>query len=102
MAQDLMAIAERHSVAVVQMNQVTTKIQEGQESRLIPALGDSWGHAASTRVILYWDRDQRFAHVFKSPDMPPATVPFLVCQDGVRGLRRQPDAALPRNDPQRI
>ena len=91
MAQDFMAVAERHSIAVVHMNQVTTKIQEGQESMLIPALGDSWGHAASTRVILYWDSNhQRLAHVFKSPSMPPATVPFLVCQDGIRGLRPQP------------
>ena len=87
MAQDFMSVAEQHSLAVVHINQVTTKIQEGQESKLIPALGDSWGHAASTRVILYWDKDQRFAHVFKSPCMSPSTVPFLICQDGVRGIR---------------
>ena len=41
MAQDFMAVAERHSLAVVHINQVTTKIQEGQDSKLIPALGES-------------------------------------------------------------
>ena len=114
--QDFMAIAERHRLAVVHMNQVgplgwlaasspltshkqastqvTTKIQEGQESKLTPALGDSWGHAASTRVILYWDSDQRYAHVFKSPSQPTHTVPFFIVQDGVRGLR--PGAAEKR------
>ena len=89
-----MAIAESHSLAVVHVNQVTTKVQEGQESKLIPALGDSWGHAASTRVILYWENNQRFAHVFKSPSLPASTVPFFIVQDGVRGVR--PSAAEKR------
>ncbi|GAX84288.1 hypothetical protein CEUSTIGMA_g11710.t1 [Chlamydomonas eustigma] len=86
MAQDFMAVAERHSIAVVFMNQVTTKVQEGLESRLIPALGDSWGHAASTRVILYWQDDSRYAHVYKSPCQQAQKAQYLVSTDGVRDI----------------
>lgn len=90
MAQDLMAVAERHALAVVMMNQVTTKVMDEQDSKLIPALGESWGHAATTRVILYWRDNERYAHVYKSPCLPPSTAHYLVTQDGIRGVRPNP------------
>ncbi|MEW5299302.1 MAG: hypothetical protein WDW38_003392 [Sanguina aurantia] len=98
MAQDLMRVCEQRQLAVVLMNQVTTRFMEDQTSKLVPALGDSWGHAATTRVILYWQEAERFAFVFKSPCMPQATAAYRVTQSGVRGMRpadskRGPDAA---------
>ena len=54
MAQALMALAGRRQLAVVMMNQVTTKVGGGgagggrEQSRLVPALGDSWAHAATS------------------------------------------------------
>jgi RAD51-like protein 2 len=52
---------------VVLMNQVTTKIDNTGGSTLVPALGQTWGHICTNRVILYWKDNKRFAHLSKSP-----------------------------------
>lgn len=86
MAMNLMGLAEEHQLAVVLMNHVTTKINDTtRESQLVPALGESWGHCASTRLILQWRGEERFAHVYKSSYLPPASARFFVVQDGIRG-----------------
>lgn len=51
MSQDLLALAQKFDVAVVLVNQVTTKPSQGAFS---PALGNSWQHACTHRVMLYW------------------------------------------------
>lgn len=88
-AQQLTALAERRSIAVVLTNHVTTKVLANNESKLVPALGDTWGHAAATRVLLYWQEGERHAHVHKSPCLPPATARFTITADGVRGRRAE-------------
>jgi RAD51-like protein 2 len=112
MAQKLMALATAKEVAVILMNQVTTKVikvhnninnnggrdrqQQGAGSscnnlttvtRLVPALGDSWAHAATNRIVLYWKDGTRQAFVYKSPTRPAATAEYTVTQDGVRSRR---------------
>lgn len=52
--------------------------------------GDSWAHAATSRVILFWSGDQRYAHLHKCPSMPSATVPFYVTSEGIRGRPEPP------------
>jgi hypothetical protein len=68
MAQKLNELAHKHSLAVVLMNQMTTKVEAGGggggfgggggggggTSRLVPALGESWAHAATHRLTLFW------------------------------------------------
>lgn len=101
MAQTLMALAGDRELAVVLMNQVTTKVGGGGggAARLVPALGDSWAHAATSRVILYFQDGVRNAFIYKSPTQPAAAAPYLVTEQGVRGVRRSapkrphPDAA---------
>ncbi|GLC45214.1 DNA repair protein rad51c [Pleodorina starrii] len=95
MAQQLITAAQTYGVAVVLMNQVTTKVLEDGSSKLVPALGESWGHAASTRVMLHWGShdNERHAQLFKSPHLPPGDVAFAVTADGVRGLPRTARAA---------
>ncbi|GFR44380.1 hypothetical protein Agub_g5598, partial [Astrephomene gubernaculifera] len=90
MAQQLMAAAQEYGVAVVLMNQVTTKVLEGGGAKLVPALGESWGHAATTRVMLHWGAsdNERHAALFKSPHLPPGDVAFAVTAEGIRGLPR--------------
>ncbi len=74
---------------VVLVNQVTTKLAAGGEhARLVPALGDSWAHAATSRVILYWDQQARRAFIYKSPTQPAAAAEYTVTADGVRGRRQ--------------
>jgi len=88
MAQSLMAIAEKHDLAVVFMNQVTTKMS-GRSSHLAPALGESWSHASTNRIFLYWENEQRVAHLHKSPSRKPGTAQYDVTADGIRGPKKR-------------
>ena len=94
-SQSLTAMAKRFGVAVVLMNQVTTKFDGGgggsaegggrRESAgtLVPALGNSWAHACTTRCMLYWERGSRYARLIKSPNLPDMIVPYEITADGV-------------------
>ncbi|XP_066507469.1 DNA repair protein RAD51 homolog 3 [Hoplias malabaricus] len=83
LALQLIQLASEHRAAVVLTNQMTTKFSKGQ-SRLIPALGDSWGHAATQRILLHWDGVKRLASVCKSPSQREATVQYQVTGQGFR------------------
>ncbi|DBA87454.1 TPA: hypothetical protein ACH3X1_004493 [Trebouxia sp. C0004] len=90
MAQKLMHLAEETDLAVVLMNQVTTKVLDNNRgSKLVPALGDSWAHAATSRIILYWQEQTRHAFLYKSPWLPAKTAEYHVTADGIRGRRPQ-------------
>ncbi|MBN3308995.1 RA51C protein, partial [Amia calva] len=60
LAQQLIQMATQRGVAVALTNQMTTKVGNGQ-SMLVPALGESWGHAATQRLILHWEGQHRWA-----------------------------------------
>ena len=49
--------------------------------------GDSWAHAATSRIILHWQGDARMAFLYKSPSLPARSAEFLVCAAGVRARR---------------
>jgi|LauGreDrversion2_3_1035106.scaffolds.fasta_scaffold49884_2 hypothetical protein len=79
--------------AVVLINQVTTKfVDKGLKSFLAPALGDTWAHACTSRVMLYWDQGQRYACLYKSPSRKSHTVAYCVTADGVSAA---PPCSLP-------
>ncbi|KAJ7411227.1 DNA repair protein RAD51 3 [Pitangus sulphuratus] len=85
LAQQLIITANDYKAAVVLTNQMTTRIGQSQ-STLVPALGrclacemkigESWGHAATVRLILHWDNSQRLATLYKSPSQREATIPY--------------------------
>ncbi|MQL82204.1 hypothetical protein Taro_014680 [Colocasia esculenta] len=81
----LMKLAKKYclSVSVLLFNQVTTKFTEGS-FQLTLALGDSWSHACTNRIILYWNGDERHAYIDKSPSLPSAAAPFSVTCEGIR------------------
>lgn len=89
LSQDLQRAADSHRVAVVTMNQVTTKVLGDDRAKLVPALGESFAHAATTRLVLFWEGPERRAHLFKSPRLPPGTAAFVVTADGIRALRHK-------------
>uniref|UniRef100_A0A8V8TML3 DNA repair protein RAD51 homolog 3 n=1 Tax=Homo sapiens TaxID=9606 RepID=A0A8V8TML3_HUMAN len=60
LAQQMISLANNHRLAVILTNQMTTKIDRNQ-ALLVPALGESWGHAATIRLIFHWDRKQRWS-----------------------------------------
>ena len=90
--QSLTKLAGLHKLAVVLTNQMTTKVggtggsRPSGESQLIPALGESWGHACTLRMILYWDKQQRWALLYKSPSRMEAIVPYQITTAGVRDV----------------
>ena len=126
MSQRLNELAHKQNVAVVLINQMTTKVESkseggtsssssfvGGHSRLVPALGESWAHAATHRVQLFWghrpdDGDDegggdrnfggssvasrhfdavRYAKVIKSSRRKDQIAPYTVTALGVRDLK---------------
>uniref|UniRef100_A0A8C9UUQ1 DNA repair protein RAD51 homolog 3 n=1 Tax=Spermophilus dauricus TaxID=99837 RepID=A0A8C9UUQ1_SPEDA len=83
LAQQMISLANNHRLAVILTNQMTTKIDKNQ-ALLVPALGESWGHAATIRLIFQWDRMQRLATLYKSPSQKESTVQFQITPQGFR------------------
>ncbi|XP_042406772.1 DNA repair protein RAD51 homolog 3-like isoform X3 [Zingiber officinale] len=85
MSSKLMRFAKKHNLAVVLLNQVTTKFVDGS-FQLTLALGDSWSHACTNRIILYWNGNERHAYIDKSPSLRSASAPFQVTSKGIRNV----------------
>ncbi|XP_042911452.1 DNA repair protein RAD51 homolog 3 [Parasteatoda tepidariorum] len=84
--QSLVKIANDFNVAVVLTNQMTTKVKDDGTSQLIPALGESWGHACTTRLLLSWTENERRAHILKSNALEEAEAMFAITTDGIRDV----------------
>lgn len=87
MAQTLTYLAEKHEMAVLILNQMTTKFsREAESSELVPALGDAWAHVCPIRVILFFDniKGTREARLVKSSTTQVNTVSYKVTQAGIR------------------
>ncbi|XP_078446135.1 RAS associated with diabetes protein 51C [Wolffia australiana] len=85
----LMKLAKRFGLAVVLLNQVTTKFIDGS-FQLTLALGESWSHACTNRLVLYWQGNERWARVDKSPSLPPLSSSFSVASQGIRDAIPRP------------
>ncbi|KAL1349526.1 hypothetical protein HN51_026045 [Arachis hypogaea] len=83
MALKLMKLARKFCLAVVLLNQVTTKYIEGSY-QLTLALGDSWSHSCTNRIILFWNGDERHAYIDKSPSLKSASAAYSVTTRGIR------------------
>ena len=110
LALSLSALASKYHLAVLWTNQLARKfLPEGHReegtvasssggsagAEAVPALGESWSHLCSTLVEISVDdtytpevgehyMSRRTLHVHKSPSMPPATVPFVIVNEGLR------------------
>jgi len=95
------------NIAVVVVNQMTTKVSGSSASSetnlsadfstsLIPALGESWAHAVTTRLLLSTDtsksmsnrsvrHQRRICTLVKSPHKPSGTASFSITEFGIRG-----------------
>ncbi|CAH1231070.1 DNA repair protein RAD51 homolog 3-like [Branchiostoma lanceolatum] len=93
LAQNCIRLADSHKAAVVLVNQMTTKMGHSGDGQahLVPALGESWGHASTIRVLLFWEAGCRYARLYKSPSREEATVPYQVTVAGIR------DVCIPNN-----
>ena len=88
MTQRLQQLASENALAVVTVNQVTVKPDpRGGGARLVPALGESYAHACTTRIILSWEDDTRTAYLYKSPRLPQGRARYTVTEGGIRDVR---------------
>ena len=110
LAQDLNKMASDYQLSVVVTNHVTTRMggsgggggggggsssssssssssNNGNAAYLAPALGESWSHAATNRVELFWNQTQRTARLTKSPSLSLRSVPYQIVAAGVRGIK---------------
>ena len=89
MSQTLMEITHKFGLAVVLTNQMTSrpagKDQAGRLQR-VPALGESWSHIPTIRVILEWTGSIRTARLAKSPTHMEKVVPYEITEAGVSDL----------------
>eukprot|EP00056_Hartaetosiga_gracilis_P004808 m.78265 g.78265 ORF g.78265 m.78265 type:complete len:82 (+) comp11948_c0_seq2:932-1177(+) len=80
-----MSLATKLDLAVLITNQMTTKVSPGTAERvLVPALGESWAHACTTRVVLNFTGSKRTATLVKSPSRPEGSITYSIDQRGVR------------------
>ncbi|GAX22257.1 RAD51-like protein 2 [Fistulifera solaris] len=86
-ANQLAHLAAHHDLAAVAINQMTTKLKD-DGGELIPALGESWAHAVTTRLILSHHRgtNERTCTLAKSPRLPAASANYQVTSAGIRGV----------------
>ncbi|XP_018012242.1 DNA repair protein RAD51 homolog 3 [Hyalella azteca] len=63
---------------------VTTRRETN--ATLTPALGESWGHCATIRLLLRWQHGRRNATLLKSPHKATASCSYAVTAAGIRGL----------------
>lgn len=86
LGQSYIKIAVEQKLAVVFVNQMTTRVAKDGSASIVPALGESWGHVSTVRVMLLWKGAQRYANLFKSPNMKEDMVPYQVTADGIRDV----------------
>ncbi|CAJ1901569.1 unnamed protein product [Cylindrotheca closterium] len=96
-------LARQYHLAVVCVNQMTTKIgmqgggnntsNNNNNSVLVPALGESWAHAITTRLLLSQhqqnggsdsNRQLRTCQLVKSPHRPSGMAHFQILPQGIR------------------
>lgn len=87
LSQQLLALATSHDIAVVLTNQMTTRVK-GAQSQLVPALGETWGHAPTVRLLLHWAGSQRLATVIKSPCHMESTIQYQITSEGFRDVEQ--------------
>ncbi|GAB1602287.1 DNA repair protein RAD51 homolog 3-like isoform X1, partial [Argonauta hians] len=111
-AQTLVQIASHHQLAVVLTNQMTTRVSSSSSNKydfmsalgdpslsMVPALGESWAHISTIRLILFWQQNQRKALLYKSPEHKEDVTTFQITMGGIRDvLHTDPAAMLQGNE----
>jgi RAD51-like protein 2 len=106
MATFLSELATEFEIAVVAMNHMTTRVDRkdttGSGTKVVPALGESWAHSVTSRLIVdYYRRlnpgapltgdmrELRTCRLVKSPHKPPGTALFTITDKGIRSAPAQ-------------
>ena len=90
LSQQLHKLASKYSLAVVITNHMTTRFRkEDKTACLVPALGETWSHLCSNRLLLYWSNGRREVSLVKSSSRPNDTCQFAVLNEGVRRVKER-------------
>ena len=83
----LSELASTFDLAAVVVNQMTTKVS-GNESQLVPSLGESWAHATTTRLLLSSTEhfSIRQCSLVKSPHKASGTAFYDIRECGIRDV----------------
>ena len=100
----LSELASEFDLAVLAINHLTTRIDKDEGTKLVPALGESWAHSITTRLMIDHHRQSqagtirvdevRSCTLVKSPHKPVGTAYFIITDKGVRGV--PPDFSQPQ------
>jgi RAD51-like protein 2 len=115
----LQKIAHERQVAVVVTNHVTSKFNKnkGQKhydedrapdefenviiadssirdifntsTELLPALGDTWSHAVTNRMMMHFHKGDRCASLMKSSSLKCSSCVFTITEDGIRDIHKK-------------
>jgi RAD51-like protein 2 len=97
----------KEGIAVVLVNQMTTQIKKGGGTQHVPALGETFAHASSTRLILERrlnaagssggggreEEEVRECRLVKSPNRPMGVGLYRLREEGVRGVAVAPSSS---------
>ena len=89
LSQTLMELTQRFGLGVVLTNQMTSRsfgTDPGGRVQLVPALGDSWAHIPTIRLVLQWSGPVRTARLAKSPTHMEKVVSYEITERGVSDL----------------
>ena len=87
----LSGMASKYHLAALVVNQMTTKVND-DTSEYVPALGASWAHAVTTRLIVEQpdpQKSMRLCRLVKSPHKPCSVANFDVREVGIRDVPKQ-------------
>ena len=104
----LTEMATEFDLAVVAMNHLTTRIEKddknnpGGTTKLVPALGESWAHSITSRLMIDHYRqsgeprlaEARVCTLVKSPHKPTGTAVLMITNKGIRGV--EPELLKPQ------
>ncbi|KAI2493436.1 Rad51-like protein [Fragilaria crotonensis] len=92
-------MASKYQLATLVVNQMTTKVN-GDSSEVVPALGESWAHAVTTRLIAEQPNPQestRICRLVKSPHKPCSVAHFDVREVGIRDVQQHGESDRKEN-----
>lgn len=101
LSQQLITMVTGHDIAVVLTNQMTTRVK-GAQSQLVPALGDTWGHTPTVRLLLQWAGSQRLVTILKSPCQMECTVEYQITPEGFRDANQSEEPQSKRTRTQAV
>lgn len=88
MVTKLRKIAAKQDIAVIVINQATTRFNNDRTSCVIPALGECWSYVPAVKIMLrnQLNTNKKIAFLTKSPTKPPGTITYIITSAGVRDV----------------